>query len=392
MSDRQTSSRERFLKGATAWMNMEVPDWQRYWLEAPCCLLQYANDVRCGFDPETRGMLADLEQCNHKGAAQQLYGRFVVGDRLSSRDAEKVYCQAAELMEGMIHGIYAAIALNESEFRRDLDRLSDEFVQRAVKCCIAYQKAWPFRVDRQVRSREVSYGLAAFAPNMNLVAKAFQALARSVPSLEVSTSTWLAVQRLIDYVLGAPERPASEVVKPVEASMLLYVGHVRSPEEDGGEGVIRRLHVYRQVEGDFGFFVDSVAMGLTLMDQSMINSLDLAWRACQREIIKQMTDRTEPLPTLRVVPHLSTDAGGIRGVWQLSGGSAGALFACALYAAAMHDGLNTDTTASLAISVPKDASYEDLDISRILLRPISEESLRPKLSRREETRTTAGRA
>lgn len=122
-------------------------------------------------------------------------------------------------------------------------------------------------------------------------------------------------------------------------------------------------------------------MGLTLVDSEMIQSLDWAWRACRPQIQKGAADRGQNvLPANRLVPRLMADRTQVKWVRQLSGGSAGGLVACAMYAAAAGAHLNTAASASVALKLRDEAQRQaDLDIADILVAKVSDESVGPKL-------------
>lgn len=383
MPNPPVSSRERFLQGAAAWIQCHSRHWQWYWLAAPCCLLEHARETGCDFDREVLDTLALLEEARHEQVAEQLYKYFV-----DPRPPEhnNVFCQAAQLMKGMIDGVRAAMALVQGGPWASASPPND-FVDHAEACCRAYQAAWPLGADdpKPIVQPGPLHAPAPLTASKDRAGMALQAIVGRY--LDLRVPTWLAVRRLLDYVLprdGPPEDDSpdgSPEGDPVEARMLAYLPHVRSPEENKGEGRVCDIHAYRQVEGHFGFYLDPVAMGLTLVDPSMLTSLDLAWRACRPEIQRRLSDSgSHPLPAIRLSPQLPGGPGQDKGAWQLAGDSAGGLFACAMYAAATGDRLNTDASASVALRLREGCSPQaDLEIADILVHKVSEESVRPKL-------------
>lgn len=230
------SPKERFLSGARAWLNAEAFEWQPYWLAAPCCLLDYARNVQCRFDEDAKKALDELERNDQVRSAKMLY----------SKD-EAHYSQAARLMRGLIHAARAATALVETNWRQG-SSLPDNFVKHAVACCAVYQAAWPIgqHDPKSVVEKGPIWGPAELAPNEDLAANALQAVFNEGHLPDLRVPTWLAVRRPIDFLLGGPESPAEE---PVQTRVLFYLRHVKSPEETQGEGTVRRLEVFKQMEG-----------------------------------------------------------------------------------------------------------------------------------------------
>ena len=180
----------------------------------------------------------------------------------------------------------------------------------------------------------------------------------------ISDPEWLIVRRLIAFLRGEPDADAT---RETSVSLLLATEETRD-----STGFVEPLKIRRAWEGRVCFYLDPLALGITLINKNLAESLHTAWRAClpRAEELCQ-PQRKGPPPSIRLSPDLP-------GVYRLTGGSAGGLLACGIYAA-MHDcDLDKDASASFTITTARGGS-ETLDAVGIRLKPVDKYSIWAKL-------------
>ncbi|MFM7072807.1 MAG: NACHT domain-containing protein, partial [Planctomycetota bacterium] len=153
---------------------------------------------------------------------------------------------------------------------------------------------------------------------------------------------------------------------------VLYAIERRVNGETEYDGRVEPLRVRAFPEFQPGCYLDPVSLGLVCVDRSMLKSLELAWRRVSSELRPLSSEDKAAQPSLRVSPTIPN------GIVQLSGGSAGAIFVCALYAAGKREELNSAVTASIGLD-PASDSKDGTALVAIGVRPVSPESVNAKL-------------
>ena len=338
-----------------AWLNGDLSlahrAWWHHWLGPECVLLRYAR--------EQQGRIADDIAAKLDGLLQDtaLLQVQIHYQPLQNRRLEQ---QATRLLTGLVHGVQAARHL--AGWREEGDAGPPAALTDAALSCIeAYQEAWPL-------SDVPTQPAHLFAPGgqADHVGTVLNGL---LGFPEITTSGFLIFRRILEYIFGidgsSEESRRTPDGKPfrIGASILLC------READGARpasGHVGHLEIRTVHEQTAGFYLDPVALGLTVVDRSMIHSLKTAWRLCQEnpgEAPSVLIDSETGAPrAIRLSPNLPH-------VPCLTGESAGAMFACGIFAAAKGMELDTDASASAVV----DADHLGT------LKKVSEDSIRLKL-------------
>ena len=347
----------QLLESMDAWLS-EKPGyatahrmWWHHWLGPECILLRYARERqgRIGED-----IAEKLDQLLQDGALRQVQIHY---QRLDNRRLEQ---QATRILTGLVHGVQAARHLarwREEGGDDPLEALTDA----ALGCIEAYQEAWPLS---EVPTQPAH--LLAPGGQTDHIGTALNSL---LGRQEITTSGFLVFRRILEYIFGidgiSEESRSTREGKPfrIGASILLC------RDADGtrpASGHVGHLEIRTVHEQTAGFYLDPVALGLTVIDWSMVHSLKTAWRLCQEdpgEAPSVLIDPETGAPrAIRLSPNLPH-------VPCLTGESAGAMFACGIFAAAKGMELDTDASASAVV----DADHLGT------LKKVSEDSIRLKL-------------
>ena len=354
-----------FRHALAAWYKAEPVNWRELWLGPECRFLAAARAVACELDEDDVAEMAKLRALSR---TEHINRAVVVGI------AEKWRPQSVDLLLGILDAVDAARAIRD--WRADED-LTDDFVDAATRCVDAYAKAWLIggeppqlsashfhAAERHEVSRKVDVALAGLA---------------SGKIHGLSMTTWLIVRRLLTYLLDRPgcEEPTCRFA--TKATLLLFA------ESGRRRGIAGPVLVQSADEGQNGFYLDPVAMGMAAIDESMANSLQLAWRVARDELTKRLDSQRLATLAIRLSPHLRCQL--------LRGSSASGLLCCAMYAAATETPLNTDVSASFCIGLrentagrndglkPHDTAGQNdgLKPRDIVVEPVSEESVPFKL-------------
>ena len=350
--------RDGFAEAVGVWTNSGSDTnsgLRAHWLRPGCTVLQYARHVRCRFPAAERALLSELGHADFKWTSDLHLAPFV-GPALAD--------QAVRLVEGMLAAIDAACALR-GWLDNGGDYVPDEFIRAAARCVEVYQQEWP--LCGGTWSGEVNPFADPLAGGPLNVA--LRQLAAGQP---VGVCGYLALRRLLEYLLDpalteAGYPGAVRVHFETAARFLLY-------REDLHQGVVGRLAIHTLAEGCFGVYLDPVAMGLTLVQPSMIRSLQAAWRLCEEGLRSQIHPLAPQALAIRLSPGIDPAAGASDCLLSLDGESAGLLFACGMYAAARRTSLDTDATTSVCL---------DFDRPGHLL-PVAEGSVSAKLQAARE--------
>jgi hypothetical protein len=241
----------------------------------------------------------------------------------------------------------------------------------------AYASAVP--LESPMIESGVAMSAQAFSTEGPTSARATAALRRKACRAHVL----LMFRRALSYVLGEPEQAHGSPqvsVPPVVLSTLFATPSPSSRIEP--QGFVRELLIESATDICYGPYLDPIALGLVAIHVSIVRSLSLAWRMADPEIKRLALERGsfERLPALRIAPDLTPR--GPEYVVCLSGGSAGGLFFCGLYAAAVGLPLNPLSTASISLGteLPQPATSEmAARLEGIPLQPVQRESLPAKI-------------
>ena len=150
----------------------------------------------------------------------------------------------------------------------------------------------------------------------------------------VTVSTWLMLHRLLAHVLGIDE---PEPLFHNDLKVLL-VG--------GPRGVVQPIRMEKHDAVVSGVFLDPLSFGVTVIHRSMRDSLKIAWRCCRQSTLSE-----------RVAVKISADLPELVG--NLSGGSAGGLFAAGTIATARGQRLDSTRTTTCCLEITDRLLAED---------------------------------
>ena len=261
-------------------------------------------------------------------------------------DAENTWRpqQCLHLLQAMVHVVAAGTALDGWEHQR---HLPDAFSKNIASALSVYESVWNLPSPPVPAESE-------FSGQHDLRSR--QALSRFLKqqhSVVVSQIPFLMVQCLLAYVLGEENRQ----IGPTERTKLVLVD-----ESSASEGRILPLEVCIHESGQQHFFLDPVALGLTLLDESLTQSLNLAWQAVLSD---QAAWSLQPEQAICLSPR--TDCiEGLPGLAEIDGESAGGVFACAIAAVARGDALDPNAAASVALELNVNPEgYDQLELKGV---------------------------
>lgn len=313
--------------------------------------------------------LCNLTHNAHVKHADTILGFPDVG--IKGKDLPHAVEQSAHLVRGICHTVRAAIHLalwspqrnggNNEEVKNNLTHASDD-LQVAAVC---YAAAWPLG-DRTVSS------IVNAAHRQNRSERSIAVLDQLIidRKIEISTSTWLILQRLLAYLFG-------EVSSKNE---LLNQVHVPLAVAHGGQtvGSVLPVDVVLQQVGHSGICLDPVAFGITTFDVEMLESLTLAAGLAKQAFDEHRRDNNLEHPfSVRVDPVPNS-------FLRLEGASAGGLFAAGLVATALGHRLNRDVTASFRLCFGEPVSGNQITANQVNITPVNEGSIEAKLKAAKE--------
>ncbi|MFO1095909.1 MAG: hypothetical protein U0992_21775, partial [Planctomycetaceae bacterium] len=144
--------------------------------------------------------------------------------------------------------------------------------------------------------------------------------------------------------------------------MLLYGVNDRDRNRPD-RGYVCPVRVEAAAEGQWAFYPDPLAFGVTVIDESMQTSLALAWRTCVQSV--RANSNAVSGISLRLIPEFP--------LWvpRLEGGSACGLIACTMYATAVQKNLDSRRTATCSLRLADGAPTDgDLEPEQVTLSPI----------------------
>ncbi|MFO0821207.1 MAG: formylglycine-generating enzyme family protein [Pirellulales bacterium] len=283
--------------------------------------------------------------------------------------------QLFQLLAGQASAVLAADALARW---RDSKVVPDSVTRWIQRCRDAYQLAWPsLGADPFDGATTASAGsLIRISP---LASALHQALAGTPAAI------WLAVERLLEYLV--PERASVSNGVSVDQSSIHSVQARPLFVSAAGVGLVGDVEVVVEPKSRWGFYLDPLSVGLTVIDLDMQSSLELAWKLSRDKLRRAQASSTENRPwrgpdsvgsaahAICIRPKLPS------GVRVLSGESAGGLLACAVYAAASRESLDPEATASVMLrSVREDLRHQtDLVESDLVVAAVDQETIAAKL-------------
>jgi len=270
------------------------------------------------------------------------------------------YQQAANALLGMLAGVKATHAFATRDDRK--------FEEQAALAIGYYQAAWPLRPEREM---EASVGFSSTLRNPSAVIDRLFEVIKD-PNLKVSISAFLTVARLLEYLTGKEDQQvATDSEKtdvPFEVKTKVLYAAIRGACDYDGQ--IGELVVRSDLNGIAGCYLDPVALGFTAVDQTMRDSIELAW--CRAETAESVGNQ----PTIRIAPEVPPSVG------KLQGSSAGGVFLCAIHAATKRIELNVDAAVSLELKLQNGlarAGYQARLVG-IDVGPVAIESIDAKLA------------
>ena len=294
------------------------------WVRPRCACIEYFREnLTQGAKGEWFKLWNEFRERDHEAIAEK---KLTWLTKASAAVAQPTIARCAATMRGVIATIDAALEVTRCDRQPGSQALPDTAAQRLRDATTAYAEAWGLSATGPL----LLSGMRDLSQERS---RALQAMFDAkVPCVELSGPAWLAVFRLLDYLLGGS---TSSLAKPVFARILL-----------AGEkhGTIGDLEVVKEEGVPSSWYIDPVSLGLTVLEPEFIDSLRLAWRVCQA---------AEPqTPALRLSPAI-LDA------TSIDGPSAGAMFACAMVAAVRGESLDLDATASVALRLKAGRSLDD---------------------------------
>lgn len=349
----------QFQEESQAWLTGEpaanAP--RARWFGPQCSLLAFAQAMLSAAEAEPnqeqanriyQALASSLRAGQLLTGGQQGHERCAAAALTHLKGSEKAslaQARCAATMRGLLAAVQAAMLLSQSQWRPGsaLPAEASTLLQQAVA---AYATAWGLAAAPS--------GPAEFAPQREMKAypRALSAVKEAVPLANHPAPACWAVDRLLDYLLGGVEPtsdPAAVAGSPANPVRLrvLFAGGAHG-------GAVHDLLVCTQQHGPRSWFLDPVALGLTVLLPDLIESLQLGWAACLA---------LQPLPPpIQLRPRFA-------GVQAVDGPSAGALFACGMYAALTGTEINSDASASVALRItqptPQSISLDQIELSRV---------------------------
>lgn len=332
------------------------------WFRPRCACIEFARErLAAGnfSEPALKQAWDNFKACDHGAiVAKWLTPADLAESQMPAESLNTARTRCSQMIRGLIATIDAASLIVGKGWGAGLS-LPDEIRDCLANALEAYQQAW---------------GLAPGGKLVTMLPRnlrgaggtAFEAMIEVVNNQGIDEETapaWLTVHRLLDYLLTGPAASSAPVAaalasrdagspvpprpqpgstaNPVLARILLA-----RRGKPGGKpvGELRDLLAMRQDVGPASWYLDPVQLGLTVCQPDFIDSLRLAWRACRAEQPASAAIRLAPaLVDCKIV----------------SGPSGGAMAACAMYAALVGEQLNSDASASAALTLCSGRSLDD---------------------------------
>jgi hypothetical protein len=307
-------------------------------------LLREARDIKCDLRGHT-DVLEALQSCAAAAQCDRAHQALTEIDPATLVDANEwnaLLDQAANLVWAQANAVLAVY------YQRN--KLDAKCRQAIVNCLNGYQRAWPIVTPLLEKPSNFQ---SSEHDTVNTLLAVVQAIARD--GTTVDNTHYLILARLFSYLAGTGSR-----ISPhrVDGKLLMA---------DDTRGLECSFAVERDPQLSLkGWYPDPVALGLTLLNRDFLDSMCVAWRLCQPASF------TYPL-RLRIQVDQKTPA-------LLQGGSAGAIFACGMYAAATGESLADDVTLSGGVKIKAGiAARSELGLNDVELTMASPSTLWQKI-------------
>lgn len=303
----------------------------KHWIQPELTLLAYSRS--------RKGVLTAAEELAVRHALQR-FGESAYCERFSkllvtSYGINKNHAdQFLHVTQGVLHGVLAAHSLQQwSPSSKGFPAEANDVLSG---CLHHYHAAWDLYSSRFV----TILGHAASSPDPDRATAFLNAFAKGLPSsspVEWTEANWLLVRRLLAWVTG--DDPS-----PVGATNRVHMLLVSTDQDRQTRGLTAPVQTAAYPEGIQSAYLDPVALGVTILDDDMLNSLRIASRIA-RPLLQRMPQGET---ALRIGPQP-----GAANILLLTGASAGGLVTVAACATAQGDSLNADCTASFTVDVER---------------------------------------
>lgn len=314
-----------------------------HWVGSTCAVLETARLQQGELTAEQSNALdqimEDLTDQDHcSSMAEHLLEALLLPNNHDESRKAQFSDQLICLTKGLCHGVKAASLLHEWDSSSSSP--PGDFVKHLVSCFRAYHRAWDLwsrpveekvaLAGRQVCRDRATLALDACLPDLLCQQK-------QDPVTWLNESTWLVVRRVFSYVL-ADDDPPAELVNTVQ--LLMVTGDL----ESNYRGLARLGKVSAIVEGRSTLYLDPVALGVTLLDNDMLDSLRLAARISRNPLEDWHSQAS--VTAHKISLRLTLELEQIR---LLEGGSAGGLLTAASFGTAKRKKLNERASASFVV-------------------------------------------
>lgn len=244
---------------------------------------------------------------------------------------------------GLLYGVLTASSLPQKE-TVDQSGQNDNWVTWLNLCGTHWDAAWWFPLEDSLNGWLAGIGQAELGRVDSALTHASNEnwlLRDSHNNWSMHGTTWLTVRRLLFFLLSESESQATrDQLLPV-----LWVRRSNDPQHDEeSTGVVRGLSLQLRGENQSGWYFDPVTFGITVFDDDMQQSIEIAgrlsWPSLKDTAIGAIRLTPSNLPKI-------TSAGARTLV--LSGNSAGGLVGCGVYGLSQAVGLTEGLTASVAL-------------------------------------------
>lgn len=340
------------LNGGTAEGSSAFADiLQEHWFKATCTVLCESRERKGHIDGDASSEFTSLGALNIVRAS---LAEPIGEDGENTSKLPVVLTELAELLPEVsfpqfrcvARGMLAALAVGHHFSTHE--QLNEKATADLKECFQNYHAAW----DLYAEPVRKLHGHAASDASPTRAGAILDAFAQQQLQTEVwwTQSNWLLVHRLLAFILGNEDTSASEEFPTNCVQMLL----VKNTPENTYHGLTAPVTTSLHRECFGSCYLDPVALGLTILDEDMLNSLRIAARITRPNLLE--TNRS-----LRISPQPATAS-----IVSLRGDSAGGLITLAALASADQHRLNRNASASFAISIPSPEKLKPNDQGEIM--------------------------
>ncbi|WP_146512177.1 hypothetical protein [Thalassoglobus neptunius] len=247
-----------------------------------------------------------------------------------------------------------------------------EVAELLRRCFCHYHQAW----DLYTPKVSSIVGSATAKPNPDRATAILDEFSKSKNQDSLpewwTQSNWLLVRRLLSYLLGDDDPTQVDELPENTVQML-------AAQKNGNEykGQTAPVTTSARPEGWPSAYLDPIALGLTVLDKDMLNSLRIATRICRSDL-----RNADMNISLRIALQP-----GQCGILGLSGDSAGGLVTVAACATATKHRLDRRASASFTVNLKDDNDLEtlkndvsiELKLEDVTLGPVGSGSIEAKL-------------